>query len=181
LKYWFPLVIKDKISGQLKKIDAVNTLANIYEAKEAMHKNVLKKFGKEDFNFVSVCYEKTKRKSGRGAIYRYVHVEIDDHYRKMLKFVEHNKQTYLNVELMEQCLLKDIYQSLVEGVKHSGIHFIARKQVDELNDILIYSSMATTNNEDFSVIEKTTIKLAMDSIRAHSKQIEFEMKITNCK
>ena len=43
-------IITDLNSSKAEKIDAVNTLANIYEAKEAMHKNVLKKFGKEDFN-----------------------------------------------------------------------------------------------------------------------------------
>ena len=43
-------IITDLNSSKEQKIDAVNTLANIYEAKEAMHKNVLKKFGKEDFN-----------------------------------------------------------------------------------------------------------------------------------
>ncbi len=31
LKYWFPLVIKDKISGQLKKIDAINININLGE------------------------------------------------------------------------------------------------------------------------------------------------------
>ena len=43
-------IITDLNSSKEQKIDAVNTLANIYQSKESMHKNVLKKFGKEDFN-----------------------------------------------------------------------------------------------------------------------------------
>jgi hypothetical protein len=43
-------IITDINTSKAEKIDAVNTLANIYQSKEAMHKNVLKKFGKEDFN-----------------------------------------------------------------------------------------------------------------------------------
>jgi hypothetical protein len=43
-------IITDINTSKAEKIDAVNTLANIYESKEVMHKNVLKKFGKEDFN-----------------------------------------------------------------------------------------------------------------------------------
>jgi hypothetical protein len=43
-------IITDINTSKAEKIDAINTLANIYQSKEVMHKNVLKKFGKEDFN-----------------------------------------------------------------------------------------------------------------------------------
>ena len=133
--------------------------------------------GKTDFNFVSVCYEKTKSDKGSGAMYRYVRVAIDDHYRQMLKYVEKDKQVYLDVEHMPDCLLKNIYQSIVEGVTYSGIHFIARHNIDQDNDSLVYCSIATTNNEDFTRGEKTSIKVAMDNLRSHASQINFSLHI----
>jgi hypothetical protein len=133
--------------------------------------------GKTDFNFVSVCYEKTKTDKGSGAMYRYVRVAIDDDYRQMLKHVEKDKQVYLDVENMPDCLLKNIYQSIVEGVTFSGIHFIARHNIDQDNDSLVYCSIATTNNEDFTRSEKTSIKVAMDNLRGHASQMNFSLNI----
>jgi len=133
--------------------------------------------GKTDFNFVSVCYEKTKTDKTSGAMYRYVRVEIDDHYRQMLKFVEQDKQVYLDVEHMPECLLKNIYQSIVEGVTFSGVHFIARHSIDQNNDSLVYCSVATTDKEDFTRSEKTTLKLAMDNIRSHASQMNFSLNL----
>lgn len=133
--------------------------------------------GKTDFNFVSVCYEKTKTEKTSGAMYRYVRIEIDDHYRQMLKFVEQDKQVYLDVEHMQECLLKNIYQSIVEGVTFSGVHFIARHSIDQNNDSLVYCSVATTDKEDFTRSEKTTLKLAMDNIRSHASQMNFSLNL----
>lgn len=132
--------------------------------------------GKVDFNFVSVCYEKTKTSKTSGAIYRYVRLEIDNHYRQMLKYVEHDKQVYLDVEHMEDCLLKNIYQSIVEGVTYSGVHFINRSRIDDDNDVLVYCSVATTNENDFTKHEKVAIKVALDNIRSHAKEIDFTYK-----
>jgi len=134
--------------------------------------------GKTDFNFVSVCYEKTKTAKTSGAIYRYVRVQIDDHYRQMLKYVEKDHQVYLDVANMQECLLKNIYQSIAEGVTFSGVHFINRSPLDEDNDTLVYCSMATTDPEDFTKQEKAMMKLAMDNIRSHAKEIDFKIKYT---
>ena len=132
--------------------------------------------GKVDFNFVSVCYEKTKSSKASGAIYRYVRLAIDDHYRQMLKFVEKDKQVYLDVEHMPECLLKDIYQSLVEGVTYSGVHFINRSPIDADNDALVYCSVATTHDDDFTKHERSLIKIALDNIRSHANEIDFSLK-----
>lgn len=132
--------------------------------------------GKTDFNFVSVCYEKTKSSKTSGAIYRYVRVQIDDHYRQMLKYVEKDHQVYIDVANMQECLLKNIYQSIAEGVTFSGVHFINRSPLDEDNDTLVYCSMATTDPEDFTKQERSVMKLAMDNIRSHAKEIDFKIK-----
>lgn len=132
--------------------------------------------GKTDFNFVSVCYEKTKTEGTRGSIYRYVRLKIDEHYRQMLKHVEKEESIYLSVPEMPPCLLKDIYESIVEGVTFSSIHFIARNQLDSDNDVLVYSSLATTQDKNFTPSEKVIIKSTYDELRAHAHQINFDAK-----
>lgn len=131
--------------------------------------------GKTEFNFVSVCYEKTKSDKTRGAIYRYVRLGIDSHYKEMLKRVERYETIYLDVDQMEESLLKGIYKQTVEGVTFSSIHFIKRLAADRNNDIVIYSSLATTKPEDFTAVERVTIKSTYDQIRAHSQNLTFSM------
>lgn len=129
--------------------------------------------GKTDFNFVSVCYEKMKNERSRGAVYRYVRLGIDEHYRQMLKDVERENAIYLKVQEMPNSLLKSIYQSLIENVRYSVIKFIKRLNADDENDIVIYSSLATCQDEDFTDNERVIIKAIYDVIRSHANSIEF--------
>lgn len=129
--------------------------------------------GKTDFNFVSVCYEKMKNEKSAGAVYRYVRLGIDDHYRQVLKAVEREAAIYLNVKEMPDSLLKSIYESLIENVKYSVIKFIKRLSADDDNDIVIYSSLATCDDNDFDENERVVIKRIYDIIRYHANSIEF--------
>jgi hypothetical protein len=132
--------------------------------------------GKLDFNFVSVCFEKTKTKIGAGAIFKYVRLQVDRHYKEMLKEVERDSSIYLEVSSMPDSLLKDIYQSISEGVKYSSVHFLTRGNIDESNDIVIFSSLATTNANDFTKSEKVAIKGFYDEMRSHANLIDFKIK-----
>lgn len=110
--------------------------------------------GKVNFNVVSVIYEQHKDSEYRGnAIARYKNLEIDEDYRIMLKNAEVNSFIEIEVETMRDCLLKRIYQ--VEGIKHSKVRHLLRLPIDDDNDVLIYSSVATHENEYFNVLEKT--------------------------
>lgn len=131
--------------------------------------------GKDSFNFVSVCYEKTKTEKTRGSIYRYVRLRVDDAYRSMLKQVERDYSVFIDVAKMQPSLLKDIYESSVEGIKYSSVHFIKRLHADEDNDVVVYSSLATTESPNYSVSEQTIIKGVYDQIRDHAKNITLRL------
>lgn len=129
--------------------------------------------GKERFNYVTVCYERTKTHSGSGAIYRYVRFEIDDHYRDLLHDSERHNAVVLNVEEMPNSYLKSIYQTRVESIRHAVIKFLKRMTVDTDNDLVIYSSIATTLDRPFNDNELTIIKTAFDVLRATAKNVTF--------
>lgn len=127
--------------------------------------------GKTSFNYATVCYEKTKKNSiSRGAIYRYVRIEVDKNYKVMLQETEQNGMLLLEVNKMPECLLKDIYKSHFEHVNYSMVKFLKRITVDAENDIVIYSTAATTAVDIFTADEQVIIKSAYDTIRhaAHS-------------
>jgi hypothetical protein len=183
-------VISDKLSranAELECIDIVfgaDTIAVINEVVDTIfEKTKAERFlvlfavnGKVDFNFVSVCYERTKSNVGRGAIYRYVRVKIDEHYKKMLKIAEMDGSVYIDVDAMEDCLLKDIYTSSAEGIKFSVVNFVGRKSIDSSNDMLFYNSVSTSSKSSFTHDEFFDIKISMDKLRAHSSSIDFSRR-----
>lgn len=133
--------------------------------------------GREDFNHATAVFEKREDVEKMGAGYRYNMIEIDAEYRKMLKDVERERSTTIDVSVMNKdSLLYKIYSSDFENVKHSIIKFIARKQIDENNDILIYTSIATSSEEPFTESEKLRIRLLTDTIRGRAATIKIGYK-----
>ena len=115
-----------------------------------------------DFNDVTVIYEQHgERAKGNNAILTYNHIEIDDHYREMLKRAELYGPVNLDVAAMQPCLLKDIYE--IEGVRHSKVTHLHRESIDSENDAVFYSSIATHQDEPFDSLEVTKIRLAYQS------------------
>lgn len=113
--------------------------------------------GKTDFNVVNVIFEQHKPSVHKvNAIGTYRNVNIDELYRQMLKRTEAEGVVELNVEQMSPSILKDFYE--IEGVKHSKIRFLGRESIDEDNDFLIYSSLATHEDFPFSNLDKAYIK-----------------------
>lgn len=109
--------------------------------------------GKVNFNVVSVIYEQHKDSEYRGnAIARYRNLEIDEDYRNMLKEAEAKGYVEIDTQTMPDSLLKSIYK--VEGVNHSKIRHLLRLPIDEGNDILVFSSVATHEEDSFEDFEK---------------------------
>ena len=118
--------------------------------------------GKVDFNIVSVIFEQHKSNDYKvNAIARYRSLSIDEKYRLMLKNTEKNGTVCMVTSEMEDSLLKNIYE--IEGVKFSSIRHILRSSVDDDNDILVYSSIATHVDRKFTKLEKTKIDIMYDS------------------
>lgn len=130
--------------------------------------------GKDTVKYATVCYEKNKSSNHLGAIYRYIRLEVDTHYQNLLKQVEAMGSVHLIVKEMPKCMLKTIYQSREEEIKFSTVKFIKRIEVDDLNDIIVYSSMATAHNEDLTDEEHLILKYNFDAIKSESKHLTFQ-------
>lgn len=122
--------------------------------------------GKRDFRTVSVVFEQHQHpKWAVNSIIRYRDVQIDDDYRRLLKNVEAFGEVDVDISTMPNQLLKDFY--LIEHVKHAKIKFLHRKSLDESNDMVMFSSIATHENEAFNNLESAIIKTEFEGTISH--------------
>lgn len=118
--------------------------------------------GKVDLRHVSVIYEQHFDSDYPvNAVTRYNRLKVDEPYIQMLKHVEHQEPVNLDVSNMDNSLLKKIYR--LEGVNYSKVTFLHRASIDEKNDVVIYSSIATHADKPFTQDEKTEIKLTHET------------------
>lgn len=123
--------------------------------------------GKTNFRMASVIFEQNKDTRYKiNAIIRYRDVEIDDRYRKMLKDVETYGTIDLSTEEMTPQLLKNFYT--IEKIKHSKLTFLHRESLDEDNDVVLFSSLATHRKEDWTALENTIIKTEYEGSILHT-------------
>ncbi len=149
-----------------------NRVADIYATTKANRFLILYAInGKDDFNVVTACYENPKQESSRGAMNRYIKIEIDNPYREMLKDCELKKSVTLDVSLMNTSILKSIYQSEIEDVKHSVIKFITRLRIDSENHAVVFCSISTTTDTPFTDSEMYVLKYNADALRAKASHI----------
>lgn len=132
--------------------------------------------GKSDFNYTTVAFEMTRTESNNSAIARYIRVVIDDDYRKMLKDAEKNSEVTLDIDSMQDNLLKRIYQSDQERIKFSIVRFLARIPVDDDNDVLLYSTSSTHDIKGYTATEKTQIQITHDALRSRMQNIVINEK-----
>jgi len=123
--------------------------------------------GTKDMRFATAVYEhhKTNPKVilSLGATGKYIKFEFDSCYKKMLKDAELYGSVDLVVDEMEDCDLKYIYDN--EEVKHSKVNFLFRGKIDDKNDRLFYSSIATHDKKKFSKKEDSIIKMNIDKLK----------------
>lgn len=113
--------------------------------------------GKSDFNIISVVFEQHKLENYRiNAIARYHNITIDLQYKQLLKETETKEIISLATGKMPESLLKDFY--INENVQYSLLRKLVRKPIDKDNDFLVYSSISTHENRDFTRLEKSFIK-----------------------
>lgn len=119
--------------------------------------------GCEDFNMISVIFEQHKDSQYKvSAIARYKSLSIDTDYRNMLKLSEKYGKIELETEKMPPCLLKDIYQ--IESVTHSDVRHLVRVKIDDKNDVLVYSSLATHHKMGFTKMGRRRAEIIYDSV-----------------
>lgn len=118
--------------------------------------------GETTFNNISVVFEHHADRRDNVSMIKYKNISVDDAYRKMLKMAEVDGPVLIDVDKMEDCLLRKFYE--IEGVKHSKVTFLSRQKIDRKNDVVIYSSIATGNLEGYTDLELVKFRLAYDSI-----------------
>lgn len=107
--------------------------------------------------YVSVIFEEHKGDYKKlNAIARYSNIKIDEPYRQLLKVAENVGPVTVTTEIMEESYLRDFYE--LEGVNHSLIRHIAREGIDNENDLVVFSSLATHKEEPFTRLEESFIK-----------------------
>jgi hypothetical protein len=99
----------------------------------------------------------------------YKALEFDNAYNIMLKNSETSKKVVLDVAKMQDCLLKNIYNSI--RIKHSIVVFSFRCSIDNENDRIFYLSIATKLDEPFSSDEEIYIKQKTDELKYVLKNI----------
>jgi hypothetical protein len=108
--------------------------------------------------------------------YKYVRFEIDSYYKDILKEVERDGTVTIDVSKMNPSVLRDVYTSTGEMVNHCILKFLKRTRIDDQNDLVLYSTIATNSKEPFTDQEKIALKTCYDAIRAESHKLTFTTK-----
>lgn len=179
---------KDKLIGELSAINILfnhqfiatldEILYEIFEQTKVTRFLMLFAVnGKQDFKYVTACYEENRTSPIKKAIRKYVRIEIDNYYKQILYFIEKNKYINLVVKDMPKSVLKNIYQSYDEKIEHSIIHFIRRINIDDKNDLLLYCYTATNFDKPFSSSEEFIIHQGISRLRNEANNLEIELEM----
>lgn len=155
--------MKNVLSLELKKFSMLrDAVDEMFQRTKADRFLIMFAFnGREHMRFASAIYEQNSEGRAHvsiGAVSKYVHVDIDDDYRGILKKAEVDGTVAYEVGRMRTGLLKDILES--EGVKHVKISHIKRYEdfAGEGKDLLVYCSVGTHSDEPYTKAEKTYIR-----------------------
>lgn len=88
-------------------------------------------------------------------------VEIDDNYRTMLHDLEYKGKTLLDVLFMPKGMLKNIY--FQEEISYSYLKFLKRYSLNKEDDAIVYISIATDHERNFTDKELTVIDLEVSN------------------
>lgn len=97
---------------------------------------------------------------------KYKSVLIDGHYANILKDIVTHGSIKIDVNSMQDCLLKRLYTS--ENTKYAELHYLGAKGLVNKKEKfeMFYLSISTTANNDFSLNEdRLQIQLNVDNIK----------------
>ena len=150
---------------QLKKLNAVNesVLRMFAQTKVTRFLILVGANGKHEMNDISAifCRNKINQEINQKELYK--HIKVDKDYRERLKSVEKNGDVWLDVFEMPRGLLKSIY--FKEEVSFSTIKFVSRNPIDKENDSIVYCSIATDDEYDFTAFDKAIINKEFEIIK----------------
>ncbi len=125
--------------------------------------------GKEELRFATAIYEQHKHNEKTifsfGATNKYIKVEFDDEYRKMLKNTERDDIVKMETQKMSDNLLKNILIS--EKIIFSNCYFIKRykEYKSEDKDLLLYCMISTHQELPYDISDEIYFKTFVDFLR----------------
>jgi len=124
--------------------------------------------GKNKPRYATAIYEQHKDSGdirlSIGAATKYIRFEFDEHYSKMLKEIEVEKEVFLSTQEIKSTILGKLYSS--ENIHHSSVWFLRRINFDAENDVLIFCSLATHQINNFTESEKFEMVLGINHIKS---------------
>ena len=69
---------------------------------------------------------------------------------------------------MPDQILKDFYT--LEKIKHSQMHFLNRKKIDDVNDVIVFSTVSTHSSIPFTKLDNAVIKTEYEGSIQHIVQ-----------
>ncbi len=125
--------------------------------------------GKEELRFATAIYEQHKNNEKTifsfGATNKYIKVEFDDDYRKMLKTSERDDVVKMETKKMNENLLKGIFIS--EKINYSNCYFIRRyneyKAQDK--DLLLYCMISSHQDLPYEISDEINFKTFVDFLK----------------
>jgi hypothetical protein len=129
--------------------------------------------GKTDLKYANAIYEhhdiSPKINLSVGATLKYKKFKFDSAYKEMLKQSEQWGMVSYDVNKMDGCDLKDIYNS--EGVLFSNIFFLIRTKIDEDNDRMFYCSVGTHGDKPFTQAETMIMRAHLNGLRTRLQEM----------
>lgn len=125
--------------------------------------------GREDLRFATAIYEQHKHDEKTmfsfGATNKYIKVEFDDDYRRMLKNSEKEDAVKMETKTLNDNLLKGILIS--EKINFSNCYFIKRykEYKSEHKDLLLYCMISTHQNSPYDITDEIYFKTFVDFLK----------------
>ena len=161
--------ISQPIEMDLKFFNSIKDIVeNIFQITKADRFLILTATnGTKEMKFATAVYEQHNKNEkislSIGATSKYVRFEFDSEYKRMLKEAENVGPINLNVEKMQPCDLKIIYEA--EQIKHSKVFFLVRMKIDDINDRVFYCSVATKSEHEYTKVERLLIRTQIDKMK----------------
>jgi len=130
--------------------------------------------GKTHFNHVTACFERNKNPKSSYILRKYRRIRIDDEYKKILKQIELDSSVLLETAKLKESILKQMHSSYNQDTKFVVLNFLRRMPIDTENDLLLYISVSTDEDEIFTDEELFVISNSINLIKDHAEEIQID-------
>lgn len=113
--------------------------------------------GKIDFNYMTVIYDQSKIDHSIGGTSPYAKFPIDHAYKTLVNKIEKGRPVWHSIPDKTMGNIVDFIE--LEGIKHIMYLKVKRIPIDEFNDIVVYLSISSTDEEKLPKIDQRKVEL----------------------